>query len=150
MNASARPIWQVAASEGAVISKIQLLMAVVSVAAFVSAAMGVSSVLNASVMERTREIGLMKALGAAEWEVCLLFLSEAAILGLVGGFVGCVFGGVLLRVIGWKVFGAAVSVHWIAVPVVVFASVLNALAGCVMPARAIARLMPVETLYGRT
>jgi high-affinity Fe2+/Pb2+ permease len=67
VNASARPIWQVAASEGAVISKIQLLMAVVSVAAFVSAAMGVSSVLNASVMERTREIGLMKALGAAEW-----------------------------------------------------------------------------------
>lgn len=150
VNASARPIWQVAASEGTVIGKIQLLMAVISVAAFVSAAMGVSSVLNASVMERTREIGLMKALGAAEWEVCLLFLSEAAILGLVGGILGCVFGGVLLRFIGWNVFGAAVSVHWIAVPVVVFASVLTALAGCVMPARAIARLMPVETLYGRT
>ncbi|MGZ8308321.1 MAG: ABC transporter permease [Rhodoplanes sp.] len=149
VNASARPIWQVAASEGAVISKIQLLMVVVTIAAFVSAAMGVSSVLNASVMERSREIGLMKALGAAQWQVSLLFLSEAAILGLVGGLVGCIFGAALLRVIGWNVFGAAVAVHWIAIPVVVFASVLTALAGSVMPARAIARLMPVETLYGR-
>ena len=147
-NASARPVWQVAAGEGAVIGRLQLLMLVVTIAAFASAAMGVSSVLNAAVIERRREIGLMKSLGAAEWEVNLLFVSEAAVLGVVGGLIGCGLGAALSRLIGWTVFGTAVPVHGIAIAVVIFASVVTALAGCVMPARAIARLMPVETLYG--
>jgi putative ABC transport system permease protein len=111
--------------------------------------MGVSSVLNAAVIERSREIGLMKGLGAAEWQVNLLFISEAAILGLAGGLVGCLLGAGLARLIGWNVFGTAVPIHGIAVFVVVFASIITALAGCLMPVRAIAKLMPVETLYGR-
>jgi putative ABC transport system permease protein len=148
-NASARPVWQVAAGEGAVIGRLQLLMVIVTLAAFASAAMGVSSVLNASVIERSREIGLMKGLGAAEWEVYFLFICEVAILGLAGGVVGCLIGAALSRVIGWNVFGAAVPIHGIAVFVVLLASVATALAGCLMPVRAIAKLMPVETLYGR-
>lgn len=148
-NASARPIWQVAAGEGVVIGKIQLLMLVVTLAAFASAAMGVSSLMNTTVMERAREIGLMKALGAAAWEIHAVFLGEAAIVGVLGGLIGCGLGTLLSQAVGIMVFGAAVSVHGIVVPVVVFLAVATALAGSVLPARTITRLLPVEVLYGR-
>lgn len=148
-NASARPVWQVAASEGAVIGKIQLLMLVVTLAALLSAAMGVSSLMHTAVMERAREIGLMKALGAAEAEIHLLFLAEAATVGAGGGLIGCAAGSGLAQAVGLAVFGAPVGLHWIAVPVVVFVSVLTALIGSIVPSRAIARLAPVEVLHGR-
>ncbi|WP_316977011.1 ABC transporter permease [Shumkonia mesophila] len=149
VNASARPIWQVAAGEGAIIGKIQLLMLVVTLAAFVSAAMGVSSLMNATIMERAREIGLMKALGAATWEIHMLFLGEAVIVGVIGGLIGCALGTGLSQAVGLMVFGSTVSIPWIGVPVVVFLSAVTALAGSIIPSRAIARLLPVEVLYGR-
>ena len=67
-GAEVRPVWQVAASEGVVIDKIQLLMAVVTVAALVASAMGIASLMTSTIMERSREIGLMKALGARPWQ----------------------------------------------------------------------------------
>ena len=82
-NSTARPIWQVAASEGTIINKIQLLMIVVTIAAFVASGLGISSLMVTTIMERAKEIGLMKALGASNREVYLLFLSESAVVGLV-------------------------------------------------------------------
>ena len=149
INASARPVWQVAAGEGVVIGKLQVLMLVVTLAAFASAAMGVSSLMNTAVMERAREIGLMKALGAAEWQIHLLFLTEAVIIGIVGGILGFIAGSGLSQAVGWAVFGSTLAFHWIAVPVVIAVSVATALAGSILPARSITRLMPVEVLYGR-
>ncbi|MCW2309580.1 ABC transporter permease [Rhodobium gokarnense] len=149
INASARPVWQVAAGEGVVIGKLQVLMLVVTLAAFASAAMGVSSLMNTAVMERAKEIGLMKALGAAEWQIHLLFLTEAVIIGVVGGVLGFIAGSGLSQAVGWAVFGSTLAFHWIAVPVVIAVSVATALAGSILPARSITRLMPVEVLYGR-
>jgi len=149
VNASARPIWQVAASEGVVIGKIQLLMLVVTLAAFVSSAMGISSLMNTAVMERAREIGLMKSLGAMKWEILALFLCEAVVIGIVGGLIGVLFGTGLSQVVGLTVFDSYLSLHWISIPVVVFASIAVALAGSIVPSLAIARLMPVEVFHGR-
>jgi putative ABC transport system permease protein len=148
-NATARPIWQIAAGEGAVINKIQLLMAVVTLAAFVASGLGISSLMVTTIMERAREIGLMKALGAADWEVYLLFLSESAVVGLVGGLLGCAAGAGLSQVIGLSVFGSTVAFNPIVVPVNIFISVLIALAGSLMPSRLITGLYPAEVLHGR-
>lgn len=87
-----RPIWQVAASEGVVIEKIQLLLAVVTLAALIAAAMGIASLMTSTIMERAKEIGLMKALGARQWQILMLFYLEAAISGLIGGLAGCLAG----------------------------------------------------------
>ena len=57
-GAEVRPVWQVAASEGVVIDKIQLLMAVVTVAALAASAMGIASLMTSTIMERAKEIGL--------------------------------------------------------------------------------------------
>lgn len=148
-GSAVRPIWQVAASEGVVIEKIQLLLAVVTLAALVAAAMGIASLMTSTIMERAKEIGLMKALGARQWQIMLLFYLEAALSGLLGGALGCVAGWGLAKAIGLMLFGAPLSFAWIVVPCVLVVSVLIALIGTWFPARRIARLYPVEVLYGR-
>ncbi|GFO69438.1 ABC transporter permease [Geomonas limicola] len=148
-SAAARPIWQVAASEGTVVNKIQLLMVVVTIAAFIASGLGISSLMVTTIMERSREIGLMKALGAADWEVYLLFLSESALVGLIGGLIGCGAGALLAQLIGLSIFGATVSFHLIVIPVNVVISILIALAGSLVPSRLITRLFPAEVLHGR-
>ncbi|WP_298433598.1 ABC transporter permease [Geobacter sp.] len=148
-NVTARPIWQVAAGEGAVVNKIQLLMIVVTIAAFIASGLGISSLMATTIMERSREIGLMKALGAADWEVYLLFLSESAFVGVLGGLLGCVAGAGLSQVIGLSIFGSYVSFSPIVVPVNVAVSVLIALSGSLMPSRLITGLYPAEVLHGR-
>ncbi len=144
-----RPIWQVAASEGIVIEKIQLLLAVVTLAALLASAMGIASLMTSNIMERTKEIGLMKALGARQWQIMMLFYLEAAMSGVIGGLLGCIAGWGLAKGIGLMLFGAPLSFAWIVVPCVLVLSVLIALAGTWFPARRIAHLYPVEVLYGR-
>lgn len=148
-NAASRPVWQVAAGEGAVINKIQLLMIVVTIAAFIASGLGISSLMATTIMERSREIGLVKALGAADREVYLLFLSESAVVGVVGGLLGCAAGAGLSQIVGLSVFGSTVAFSPIVVPVNIVISVLIALAGSFMPSRLIARLHPAEVLHGR-
>ena len=148
-GAVVRPIWQVAASEGVVIEKIQLLLAVVTLAAVIAAAMGIASLMTTSIIERSKEIGLMKALGAYQWQIVLLFYCEAIISALFGGIFGCVSGWGLARFIGISLFNEPLSFAWIVIPCVLVLAILIALIGTWFPAHRIARLYPVEVLYGR-
>jgi putative ABC transport system permease protein len=142
------PIWQVAASEGVVIEKIQLLLAVVTLAALAASAMGIASLMTSTIMERAREIGLMKALGAHQWQIMLLFYLEAVISGAVGGLLGCLAGWGLAKAIGLMLFGAPLSFAWVVVPSVLVIAILIAVIGTWFPARRISKLYPVEVLYG--
>ena len=148
-GAVVRPIWQVAASEGVVIEKIQLLLAVVTLAAVIAAAMGIASLMTTSIIERSKEIGLMKALGAYQWQIVLLFYCEAIISALFGGVFGCIAGWGLARFIGISLFDEPLSFAWIVIPCVLVLAILIALIGTWFPAHRIARLYPVEVLYGR-
>lgn len=145
----ARPIWQVAASEGVVIRKIELLLLVVTGAALIAAAMSIASLMTSSILDRTREIALMKALGADSWQIHLLFYAEAALNALIGGLLGCVVGFMLAQFVGVALFGQALGVAWIVAPVVLVVAVLIALMGAVFPSRRIAQLYPASGLYGR-
>ncbi|KGQ71236.1 ABC transporter permease [Chelonobacter oris] len=148
-GAVVRPIWQVAASEGVVIEKIQLLLAVVTLAALLASSMGIASLMTSNIIERSKEIGLMKALGAYQWQINLLFYCEAALSGILGGIFGCLAGWGLARFIGEALFGQPLSFAWIVVPCVLLLSVLIALVGTWFPAHRIAKLYPIEVLYGR-
>jgi putative ABC transport system permease protein len=91
----------------------------------------------------------MKALGAADWEIYLLFLAEAAVVGAAGGLAGCAVGAALAQVISLGIFGSTVPFAPVTLPVIVFTSVLIALAGSLAPSRHITRLLPAEVLHGR-
>lgn len=148
-NALVKPLWQVAASEGAVISKIQALLFVVTFAALIASAMGIASLMTNAILQRAKEIGLMKSLGAHNWQVYALFYSESILCGILGGLLGCLSGWGLSKVIGYALFGSSISFDWIIVPVVLLISTLITVLGTYFPSRRIASLYPIEVLYGR-
>lgn len=148
-NSSVKPIWQVAASEGAIIEKIQLLMAVVTIAAIIASALGISSLMSSIIMQRSREIGLMKALGASKEQIYILFLSESALIGLVGGILGFLLGCILSQVISYNIFSSFVRIQFVVLPISLIASILISLLGSLIPARMISKLLLVDVLYGR-
>lgn len=145
----ANAIRQIAESEGLILGKIQLLMLLLTAAALLSAALGISSLMTTKVLERSKEIGLLKALGAENWQVSALFLAEAVINGIIGGILGYLMGLGFAQIIGQAVFGAGLSVKIMVLPIVLILSVGVALLGSLSAIRMLINLRPAEVLHGR-
>ncbi|MCO5384575.1 ABC transporter permease [Desulfosporosinus sp.] len=145
----ANAIRQVAESEGLILGKIQLLMLLLTAAALLSAALGISSLMTTKVLERSKEIGLLKALGAEGWQVSALFVAESAISGIIGGVLGYLMGLGFAQVIGQAVFGSGLSIKIMVLPIVLTLSVGVALLGSLSAIRMLVNLRPAEVLHGR-
>jgi putative ABC transport system permease protein len=148
-DAVAKPIRQVAESEGAILEKTQLLMLLITVLSLAGAALGISNLVTAGVMERSREIGLLKALGANNAPVSRLILTEICITGVVGGVVGYFAGLGFAQIIGRTVFDAAIDIKPMVIPLVAILVVLVTVAGSVPSIRLLLSLRPAEVLHGR-
>lgn len=145
----AKPVRQVAESQGAVLQKTQLLMLLVTGLSLVAAALGIANLVSVSVMERAPEVGLLKALGATDRAVVTQFLTETVLVGLVGGAVGYGAGLGLAQVIGTVAFGSTIAVHPALIPlIVVFVLAVIAL-GSLPAIRLLLSLRPAEVLHGR-
>ena len=116
---------------------------VTSISLFVGA-VGVMNIMFVTVTERTREIGIRKAIGATRRSILLQFLCESSVIGLLGGTIGITLAVILTAVINAVLMPAAVSWPIVVVAVVVSAGV-GVLAG-VAPAYRGARLDPIEAL----
>jgi putative ABC transport system permease protein len=132
-EAQARPVYRVAETEGTIMNRVGALMALLVVAALVAAGLAVASMMLATVIERRAEIGLFKALGATDARVAAVFLLEACAIGVLGGVAGYFFGSLLAWRLALAVFGSAVGVHWIILPVCLAAALLVSLAGTALP-----------------
>jgi putative ABC transport system permease protein len=120
--------------------------------AFIALIVGGLSIINTMVMsvsERTREIGLKKAVGAETRTILLEYLTESATIGFIGGLIGMGFGVLAIVLINNATKGSQVTVFGLTPLViigpVVFGTVLGALAG-IFPAFRAARLRPVDSL----
>ena len=107
-NASAAAVRQVAESEGAILDKTQLLMILITALSLLGAALGISNLVTASVMERSREIGLLKAIGARDRSITGVIMIEILVTALVGGVAGYFMGFGFAQLIGRSVFGSAI------------------------------------------
>jgi len=71
-----------------VLSLVQIFLTAIASISLIVAGIGIMNIMTVSVMERTREIGVMKAIGAKDRTILLMFLSEALLIGLLGGLIG--------------------------------------------------------------
>jgi putative ABC transport system permease protein len=116
---------------------------ITSISLFVGA-VGVMNIMFVSVTERTREIGIRRAVGATRRSILLQFLLESSAIGAVGGAVGIVLASGVTAVIDRMLMPASLSVPILVIAVVISITV-GVLAG-ILPAYRGARLDPVESL----
>jgi len=133
-----------------------MLLGIFGSLALVVASLGIINTLVMAILERRREIGVLKALGAADKVVQGLFFVEAAAMGLLGGVIGVALGSIIARALN---FGAdfylkrqqlpAITVAAVPLWLVAFAvlfSIVVSLAAGIYPASRAAKLNPVEAL----
>lgn len=148
-NAVAKPVRQVAESEGTILNKTQLLMLLITILSLIASALGISNLVTASVIERSREIGLLKAIGAHDSAVAWLVLTEIIITAVTGGVLGYFAGLGFSLVIGKTVFGSAIALTPTVIPLVVILILLVTMAGSIPSIKTILKLEPAEVLHGR-
>jgi putative ABC transport system permease protein len=130
---------------GNITQYIYMAMIIITSVGLMVGGIGVMNIMLVSVTERTREIGVRKAIGAKRSNIILQFLTEAMTLSGTGGIVGIIFGvGLGLLVNALFNFPLSVSVFWIVLGFVVAVSV--GLVSGMYPAIKAARLDPIEAL----
>ena len=147
-NASASAVRQVAESEGAILDKTQLLMILITALSLLGAALGISNLVTASVMERSQEIGLLKAIGAKDHSITGVIMVEIMVTALAGGVAGYFMGLGFAQLIGRSVFGSAIEIKLKVIPIVAGLIALVTLAGSLPAIRMVLRLRPALVLHG--
>jgi putative ABC transport system permease protein len=122
-----------------------LALVVISSIALMVGGIGVMAIMMISVTERTREIGVRKALGARRREILWQFLIEAAFLTSVGGLIGIIFGSGIGMVVHW-LSGFPVSLPWWSFAIGIGFSASVGIFFGLFPAIKASRLDPIEAL----
>lgn len=142
----AKPVWQIASAEGALLTKLDLLMVLLTVMAVAASATSVSACTMASMVRRSGEIALMKALGADRSQIALLLLGEIVLLSLLGGCAGYLLGQYLAELVSSRVFNSALtSPAWL-FSAAMTSAFLVALLGSLAPLRRALLIEPVREL----
>ena len=140
-------------SVNSVLDGVKAFIVIIASISIIVGAIGIVNTMTTSVLERRKEIGIMKAIGGKNSQIFLQFLIESGLLGLVGGAMGIVFGfGIgLLGVIGINTFlGSDISLdlNWIFILSVLAGSFLIGAVAGISPAMNAAKQDPVEALRG--
>ena len=144
----ARTVKQLVSVEMNILGKIENMMFLITIVALFASALGVLTTMTTSVIERQKEIGLMKSVGAENKKIVSLFFSEATIIGVIGGIAGYSVGLVLSQFIGVSVFNTYITPHLEIIPVVILISVIIAFLASIFPVRRAIKIEPAIVLRG--
>lgn len=138
---------------GNVLSIVELSLIIIALISLVVGAVGIMNTMYTSVLERTKQIGVMKAIGASNDSILSLFLIESGMIGLVGGILGIIFGVALAYVIGAAASNFGVrglfsfaSLDLFGFLVILIITFITGVVSGVLPARTASRMEPAEAL----
>jgi putative ABC transport system permease protein len=143
-----RLVRRLTESEGAVLTKLQALVYLVTVVIVLLIMICVATTMMAVVTERRKEIGLRKALGAPNGSLVMEFLGEGAFLGGFGGLLGALLGFLFAQAVGLNVFNRAVTFYPLLIPITVAASIIITGIACIIPVRSATDVDPAIVLRG--
>ena len=128
-----------------IINIFSIVLSAIGAVSLIVAGMNIMNVMLVSVKERTREIGIKKAIGAKNSMIAAEFLAESAIISLCGGLLGIILGNAVMY-IGGALFGLTILPQFdIIFVMLIFSAAIGAVFG-IYPALKAARLKPVEAL----
>lgn len=145
-GSEARVIRRVSQSEQKISTKVNWLMLLVTLAALVASALTTASTTTGMVLERRKELALMKAIGSQNSFVFVYLVVEILVLGLVAGLAGYALGSVLSVELSRRIFETPLELKWIVLPVVMLIGSLIIVLGSLWPLGAAMKLQPSQLL----
>ncbi|MCF7799238.1 ABC transporter permease [Candidatus Woesearchaeota archaeon] len=131
---------------------VQILLVGIAGISLLVGAIGILNTMYTAVLERRKEIGIMKAIGAKNKDILYIFLFESGLLGLTGGIIGLLLGVGISKLVEFiaylslgKTLIQATIPPWLIIGSLVFAFAIGALSGT-LPAQQAAKLRPVDAL----
>jgi putative ABC transport system permease protein len=141
-------VKRVTQSEGTVLTKLQALIYLVTVIVLLLIMICVATTMMAVVAERRKEIGLRKALGAANGNIMMEFLGEGVFLGGFGGLIGAGLGFWFAQLVSMNVFNRSITFQPLLIPITFFASALVTVLACLIPVWRTTDIDPAIVLKG--
>ena len=147
-HSHAEQIRQVAQNEGNILTRIEGLMLLITLAALFTSGLAVSAAMATAMFERRTEIGLMKALGAGHFPLSMIFVAESVLIACIGGLIGFGIGAALAKGLGRAIFGSEISVQPVLFPVVIALAIGVTFGGSAVAIRRAVKYDPVLALRG--
>jgi putative ABC transport system permease protein len=133
-------------------SSMTLFLGAIAAVSLLVGAVGIANTMFTSVLEKTKEIGTMKAIGAKNRDILMIFLFNSAMVGLVGGILGVILGAfvsTLFPMLGLRMMGGGSSSIYLSPKLMAFGLTLAVIIGVisgVVPAYRASKLKPVDAL----
>lgn len=139
---------------GSILNIVELALIMIALVSLIVGAVGIMNTMYTSVLERTKQIGIMKAIGASSEHILSLFLIEAGVIGIIGGLLG-IIGGVSMAIVagvaasslgGISGLFSFTSLDYLGFLVVLVVTLMTGIIAGILPARQAARMEPAEAL----
>ncbi|QYN45017.1 ABC transporter permease [Gilliamella sp. ESL0441] len=135
-------------SESSVLGKLSSLLYLVTFVVLILTMICVATTMMTVVMERRKEIGLKKAIGANNKSIAKEFLAEGLVLGIIGGMIGVVCGMIFAQVISTNVFGRSIVIEFYLIPTTIVISAMVTVIACLIPVKRALEVEPALVLRG--
>lgn len=139
---------------GDILNIVELALIMIALVSLIVGAVGIMNTMYTSVLERTKQIGIMKAIGAPADSILTLFIIESGVIGIIGGVIGIIGGVILALVVGYgaSAFGGVeglfsfASLDYFGFLVVLVVTFMTGVIAGILPARQASRMEPAEAL----
>lgn len=145
-GSEARVVRQISQTEEKISRKVNWLMLLVTLAALIAASLTMTSTTAAMIMERRKELALMKAIGSHNAFILFYLFSEILLLGALGSFTGYALGSVISVAMSRLYFDSPLEMKWAVLPLVAVVGVLIITCGSIWPLRQATALQPSVAL----